>query len=74
MNDHYEGQDPYTVVGGLVSTAETLADHLDDFSVDDWGRKGRRSDGASFTIDSISRYMVHDPIHHLWDVTVGAQR
>ena len=26
-------------------------------------------DGASFTIDSFSRYFLHDVIHHLWDVT-----
>jgi hypothetical protein len=26
-------------------------------------------DGASFTVDSFSRYFLHDVIHHLWDVT-----
>jgi hypothetical protein len=29
----------------------------------------RRSDGARFTVASFARYMVHDPIHHLYDVT-----
>ena len=30
-----------------------------------------RSDGAAFTIDSFSRYLVHDPVHHVWDVERG---
>jgi len=30
---------------------------------------GRRSDGAVFTVASFARYMVHDPVHHLYDVT-----
>jgi hypothetical protein len=71
VDDRYDGQDPPTVVSELASNAETLADRLDGLSASDWERKGRRSDGASFTIDSIARYMIHDPIHHLWDVTAG---
>jgi hypothetical protein len=69
--DRYDEQDPPTVVSELVSHASQIADRLDGLSVHDWKRKGRRSDGASFTLDSISRYMVHDPIHHLWDVQSG---
>jgi hypothetical protein len=34
-----------------------------------WQRTGSRSDGAHFTIESFARYFVHDPIHHLHDVT-----
>ena len=69
--EQYDEQDPHTVVGELACNAEMLADRLDDISADDWERKGRRGDGASFTIESISRYMIHDPIHHLWEVTGG---
>jgi hypothetical protein len=36
--------------------------------VGDWSRPGHRSDGAVFTIDSFTRYLLHDPLHHLWDV------
>jgi len=71
VDDQYDEQDPRTVVNALVASAEVLANRLDSLSADDWEREGSRSDGASFTIDSISRYMIHDPIHHLWDVTVG---
>jgi hypothetical protein len=69
--ERYDEQDPRAVVNDLESNGATLADRLDGLSVDDWGRTGNRSDGASFTIESISRYMIHDPIHHLWDVTAG---
>ena len=34
-----------------------------------WGRTGIRSDGAAFTVDTFARYFLHDPVHHLWDVT-----
>jgi hypothetical protein len=33
-----------------------------------WERRGRRSDGAAFTVATFGRYMIHDPIHHLHDV------
>jgi len=34
-----------------------------------WRRTGNRSDGASFTVETFARYFVHDPVHHLYDVT-----
>lgn len=33
-----------------------------------WARTGRRSDGVSFSIGSLSQYLVHDVEHHLHDV------
>ena len=30
---------------------------------------GRRSDGARFSVAGFSRYLLHDPVHHLYDVT-----
>jgi len=36
---------------------------------DQWARTGRRGDGASFTVETFARYFVHDPVHHLYDVT-----
>jgi hypothetical protein len=66
--ERYEEQDPETVVGSLVANAEALARRLERISAAEWERPGLRSDGAPFTVDSISRYMIHDPIHHVWDV------
>ena len=48
--------------------ALALADAFDAIDGDQWQRRGRRSDGASFTIATFAQYMIHDPIHHLWDV------
>jgi len=53
----------------LADAATLLADAFAGVQDDQWQRRGRRSDGATFTVDSFSRYMVHDPIHHLFDVT-----
>ncbi|MET0894307.1 MAG: DinB family protein, partial [Acidimicrobiia bacterium] len=55
-------------VTDLRANADALAARLDALTAQQWARPGRRSDGASFTIDTISRYMVHDTIHHVWDV------
>jgi hypothetical protein len=69
ISDRYEEQDPTVVVDELITAAEALAIRLEGVSPSDQHRPGRRSDGARFTVDSIARYMVHDPIHHMWDVT-----
>lgn len=70
VEERYEAQDPATVVGDLEAAAAQIAGRLDAIAVADlWERPGRRSDGSSFTLDTISRYLVHDPIHHIWDVT-----
>ena len=48
-----------------------LADRFATVRPDQWARTGFRSDGAAFTIDSFTRYMMHDPVHHVWDVRAG---
>ena len=68
VEDRYDEQDPAIVIAGLSDAAEDIALVLDGLTGEDWDRPGRRSDGASFTVASISRYMIHDPVHHLWDV------
>ena len=68
VDDGYDGQDPAQVVGELGAAAEAMAVLLESVAGPAWKRPGRRSDGASFTIATIARYMVHDPIHHVWDV------
>jgi hypothetical protein len=66
--DRYDEQDPSHVMNDLEAAAEALAADLDRVTGAAWERPGRRSDGASFTVATLARYMVHDPIHHLWDV------
>lgn len=67
--ERYNEQDPTTVAGEIVSAGSTLADAFDAVPDDAWQRTGRRGDGARFTVESFARYLIHDPVHHLWDVT-----
>jgi hypothetical protein len=65
----YQSQDPPTVIEDLLAGAEQIAARFETVSGDQWQRPGRRGDGATFTVESFARYMVHDPVHHLCDVT-----
>jgi len=66
--ERYDEQDPGQVLQQLTVAAAGLAARLEAVSSEGQERPGRRSDGATFTVDSIARYMIHDPVHHLWDV------
>jgi len=65
----YGEQDPAVVSVELGEAAAGLADAFDSVVGDQWLRPGRRSDGARFTVAGFSRYLLHDPVHHLYDVT-----
>jgi hypothetical protein len=69
VEDDYNGQDPATVAAELRKAALELAEAFERVGEAQWQRTGRRSDGARFTVDTFSRYLVHDPVHHLYDVT-----
>ena len=64
----YGTADPAAVATELLSRAETLAARFESVEGDAWSRTGSRSDGAAFTIETFARYLLHDPLHHLWDV------
>jgi hypothetical protein len=66
--ERYGEQDPAVVAVELAAAARTVADRFDALEPAQWSRTGRRSDGASFTIESFSRYFLHDLVHHLHDV------
>ena len=66
--ERYDRQDPHTVRRELATSGDMLADRFDAVSGSEWRRVGFRSDGAQFTVESFGRYLLHDPIHHLWDV------
>ncbi|HRN28611.1 MAG TPA: DinB family protein [Terrimesophilobacter sp.] len=68
IDDSYAEQDPSEVSAELIEAGLAMATGLDAVPDDAWGRTGRRSDGATFTIDSFSRYLLHDAVHHVWDV------
>ena len=68
----YGEQQPGRVADELETAGRALTDRFDQVGPGDWSRPGRRSDGASFTVDSLSRYLLHDVVHHLHDVAPGA--
>ena len=65
----YGAQAPAALRIELAEAAAALAQDFERVGADQWDRRGRRSDGAAFTIATFARYFLHDPIHHLWDVT-----
>ena len=67
--ERYGELDPRAVAVELRADAGDLADAFDAVPADAWERTGRRSDGARFTIATLSRYLLHDPIHHWYDAT-----
>jgi hypothetical protein len=67
--ERYNDQDPATVATDLAAAADDLAVVFESVTGPQWELRGVRSDGATFTVDSFGRYMVHDPVHHLFDVT-----
>ncbi|MDY7104131.1 MAG: hypothetical protein S0880_23350 [Actinomycetota bacterium] len=52
----------------LAAAAGRLADALDAVTDGPWARRGRRGDGASFTVSTFAPYLWHDVSHHLHDV------
>ncbi|MBD8043594.1 maleylpyruvate isomerase N-terminal domain-containing protein [Arthrobacter sp. Sa2BUA2] len=66
--ERYGEQDPAVVAAELAAQAEATAAAF--AAVEPWqlSRRGLRSDGSAFTVDSLARYFLHDALHHLWDV------
>jgi hypothetical protein len=69
VEDDYAGQDPHVVAAELDEAGAIIANSFAAVTGDQWHRTGARSDGARFTVATFARYFVHDPIHHLYDVT-----
>ena len=74
VKERYERQNPADVAGELRAAAGMLSARYATVSGDRWQRTGFRSDGAAFTIDSFTRYLVHDPVHHVHDAEQGYAR
>jgi DinB superfamily len=71
IDDRYGEQNPAEVAEAITAAADPLADRFAGVEGDAWQRTGNRSDGATFTVESFARYLIHDPVHHLHDVAVG---
>lgn len=69
IEDDYAGQDPTAVSRQVAAQSAGCAAVVAAIPDDAWQRTGLRGDGATFTVESFTRYLLHDPIHHLTDVT-----
>jgi len=67
--ERYAEQNPAEVATALSEAAQAIASRFAGVTDGQWQRTGRRSDGASFTVETFARYFIHDPVHHLYDVT-----
>jgi hypothetical protein len=69
VTERYDEQDPAVVGPDLVAAAGAVADRYDAVPPDAWTRRGLRSNGSEFTVETLGRYHLHDVVHHLHDVT-----
>jgi hypothetical protein len=67
--DDYGSQDPAVVADELAAAGAVLAESFAAVPASLHGNTGLRSDGSTFTVTTFAQYLVHDPVHHVWDVT-----
>ncbi|KQZ91076.1 methyltransferase type 12 [Phycicoccus sp. Root563] len=72
LEEGYGAQDPLLVGRQLAEAADAVAASFAGVEGDQWARRGLRSNGSAFTVESLGRYFLHDLAHHLVDV--GAVR
>ncbi|MUM17954.1 DinB family protein [Mycobacterium sp. CBMA271] len=68
VEDRYAEQDPGTVAHELATAGEAVSVAFRDVPASALLRRGRRSNGSIFTVETLGLYFVHDPVHHLHDV------
>ncbi|WP_328411068.1 DinB family protein [Nocardia sp. NBC_00403] len=66
--DRYGEQDPAIVAAELAEAADRVARALESVPASDRGFQVRRSDGSTFTVETLAGYFLHDVIHHVHDV------
>jgi hypothetical protein len=64
----YGSQDPTAVGVELIEAAGTVAGIYASVTDETRGRRGVRSNGDVFTVESLGSYHLHDVVHHLHDV------
>jgi len=73
VEGRYADQLPSIIGPTLVAAAYAIGDLYDSVPPLSWHRRGRRSDGSEFTIETLARYQLHDVVHHLHDVRDAAR-
>jgi hypothetical protein len=68
FNGRYYARTPAEASTAIAANAAAAAARLDALPPEAWTRTGTRSDGTPFSVESLTRYMLHDVVHHLVDV------
>ena len=69
LEERYAEQDLRQVATELDEALSALLDQLDAIPEEAWQRPATRSNGSRFTVETLVRYLVHDPVHHAHDVS-----
>ena len=69
IEERYDLQDADVVAVELAFAARALADRYSTVHGEQWARMATRSNGSRFSAESLGIYLLHDPFHHLWDLT-----
>lgn len=72
VESEYNAQDPQIVADELADAAMAFAQLYDTVDDEDWQRRGLRSNGSAFTVESFATYALHDLEHHRVDVGLDA--
>ena len=68
VESDYGSQDPTVVTVELIEAAGTVAGIYSTVTDETGSRRGQRSTGDVFTVESLGSYHLHDVVHHLHDV------
>ena len=68
VEDRYDTQDPAVVADEVLVAGAAIADAFDRVGAQEWENRGLRSNGSTFTVETLGQYMVHDLVHHVWDI------
>ncbi|MDA8196585.1 MAG: DinB family protein [Actinomycetota bacterium] len=64
----YENQNPDEVLVELRKNSELLSMAFSQVEEDDWSKRGLRSNGSRFTVETFAIYLMHDIEHHIYDI------
>jgi len=68
LQERYWEQQPDVVADELREESQRLLAAIESVRDDEADRPGRRSNGSTFTVDTLLRYLLHDVVHHAHDV------
>jgi hypothetical protein len=68
IDGRYGEQVGSAVAFEYAGAASATADLFDGVAPGQWQRRGRRSNGSTFTVETLGVYLLHDIEHHLHDV------